>query len=156
MDFHMSTYSERSAPIALIWLLLVIGGLLLLLSWWLLQREVQLRWQAIRELPGQVLGYESQESRCSSGSSKSRASYPCTLYRVQLAASGEYAGIPIEVHKPWSTDRPWTVGSQVTLLLQPDGKAWFCTWQDFIPGCLAGILGGLFLIFGIFGNRHET
>ena len=152
MAIRMSGNPDRRAPRALTWPLLAIGGLSLLLTLWLLGREALLRWQAVRELPGQVIGYESQQSRCGGG--KRRASRPCVKYRVQLATTGQDAGIPVEVHSFWSTNRPWPVGSHVPLLLQPDGRAWFCTWHDFIPGGITGVLGGLFLIVGLMGNRR--
>lgn len=154
MAIRMSSNPDRRAPRALTWPLLAIGGLGLILTLWLLGREAQLRWQAVRELPGQVIGYESKQSRCGGG--KRSSSHACTKYRVQLAATGKDAGIPVEAHSFWSTHRHWAVGSQVRLLLQPDGKAWFCTWQDFIPGAIAGLLGGLFLIVGLVGNRRGT
>ena len=154
MAIRMSGNPDRRAPRSLTWPLLVIGGLGLLLSLWLIGREGQLRLQALRELPGQVIGYDTKQARCGGG--KRRSSHSCTKYRVQLAATGKDAGIAVEPHSLWSTHRHWAVGSQVTLLLQPDGKAWFCTWHDFIPGALIGLLSGLFLGVGLHGNRRGS
>jgi hypothetical protein len=152
MAIRMSGNTERRVPKTLTWPLLVVGILGLLFALWLVGREAQLRWHAVRELPGQVVGYESKQSSCGGG--KRRSSRPCTKYRVLLAATGKDAGIPVEAHSFWSTHRHWNVGESVTLLLQPDGQAWFCTWHDFIPGGIATLLGGLFLGVGFAGSRR--
>jgi hypothetical protein len=154
MGIRLSGNSERRAPRTLTWPLLVIGAIGLFIALWLMGREAHLRWQAVREIPGQVTGYESKQSRCGGG--KHRSSRPCTKYRVLIAATGTNAGTPVEAHSFWSTHRTWDVGESVTLQLQPDGLAWFCTWHDFIPSGVVILISGLFLGVGLAGNRRGT
>jgi hypothetical protein len=154
MGIRLSGNSERRAPRTLTWPLLVIGGIGLCIALWLVGREAHLRWQAVREIPGQVAGYESKQSTCGGG--KRRSSRPCTKYRVLINATGADAGTPVDTHSFWSTHRSWDVGEPVTLSVQPDGQAWFLTWHDFVPGAIVTLVSGLFLGVGFAGSRRGT